>query len=843
MLGLPTPLEVQLEEAATESVPEPKGRAVDIEIRTVVNDGFSLWYNRPSAICVGDKVLVGSVSACGVAQITSWQKATNHAKTHPLVAFDAASDHGTPVLCRSGGRVVIAAAKHSSELLVFSVDEDAALEGHFPSPTVLDSRRCTYPSMVPDSDGGLLLFYTVEQYDPLQLTQTCRSFVMCRTLDAGLNWSDPEVVLDCVPGISPYPICPFIGTDGTLNVLYSQLFFEPSLYYSTRHLFLKRKPYGGSWNRGLRCVHTAPGRMFQVFDATCLASGDIRCLCLEADRPWGRTSFTEAWERVRAVILDLDRDTGNTVRIAELPGDCTFLIYPHGGVIDRRDSSRVLVSQGHEGAEVLRVFDVEHREPRALGDIRGPQGLCFPFQDSGGGVYAHTNYQASATSQFGADIVTILESDRRSVEVKVGHSANDGRTVGGSGLTAVYYIHQKEELQTLAVARGVVPGIDSDPGVRYFSAWGPLLVPASEYKPCAHYLTPLDTSFKQAVMVKNAIPLPSSRSLMAVFGTMLHAMGPGSVLYIQTDRSKALADSWVTPEDIGEHLPSAMVVEGPQGQKGWIAVWWGRGIAEELAGLNSVYSRLVNHIPEFAAVLARAGLPCSNTLEDHANSAENAFCYSMHWALHTASVLDKLLPAPDGEKDTCGIDVGGSYGFLACELAAQGHRVTNIELIDWRVDRVFPWLAQTAGVAGRVDGTAARMETLSAEGKSYDFILFMGSLLCIDRKDVAYVLRTARGLLKPGGMIVLRENLLIADTKNQCDDHETRFTPDELDGFLRANVGRPTYYDHLGLERSYDEVRALWTVFAAVRNGPPSEGATDSIFKRVLTKLFGRLPT
>ena len=382
-----------------------------------------------------------------------------------------------------------------------------------------------------------------------------------------------------------------------------------------------------------------------------------------------------------------------------------------------------------------------------------------------------------------------------------------------NGSTAIYYIHQFSQEKTLDIVRQAFNDIDALGDIHYFSAWGPLVSATMMYAPCAHYLAPLDQSFKRVLILKNAIPLPPSHSLSVVLGTMLRDMGEGSEIYIQSDRSKKISSLWVMPEDLQRDLPSLEISE-PGCKAGWIRLGWTATLDNDLAKLQSIYPVISQHLPEFLETLASAGHPCADAVTNHPDSAENAFCYSMHWALHTMTVLEKLLPM--SRPLMSGIDVGGSYGFLACELAARGYTITNLEVIDWRIEKVLPWLASRCDVADRARGVASRMEHLAGEDESHDFILFMGSLLCIDREDVPAVLEKAKQLLNPGGLLVLRENLLIEATKSSPVKNEMRFSPEELNDYLQNHVGTPRYYCHLGLDRTFQEVLDLWTIFAVV---------------------------
>jgi 2-polyprenyl-3-methyl-5-hydroxy-6-metoxy-1,4-benzoquinol methylase len=405
--------------------------------------------------------------------------------------------------------------------------------------------------------------------------------------------------------------------------------------------------------------------------------------------------------------------------------------------------------------------------------------------------------------------------------------------------TAVYYIHQVSQEKTLDIVKQVINDADTLDDIHYFSAWGQLVTPVTTYSPCAHYLAPLDRQFKRAVVLKNAIPLPPSRSLSVVLGTMLRDMGEGSEIYIQSDRSDKISSLWVMPEDLRRDLPSLKIGE-PDGKSGWIRLGWTAALASELASLQSIYPLISRHLPEFFETLALAGHPCADTLTNHPDSAENAFCYSMHWALHTMTVLEKLLPPP--RPHMSGMDVGGSYGFLVCELASRGYTVTNVELIDWRIERVLPWLAARCGVADKTRGIVSRMEHLTGEDESHDFILFMGSLLCIDRKDVPAVLDKTKQLLKPGGVMVLRENLLIEATKSGPGIHETRFSPTELNDFLQHHIGTPQFYCHLGLTRTLHEVLSLWTIFAVVQNRVTKMTRAKPLqkFREMISRGFGK---
>ncbi len=387
--------------------------------------------------------------------------------------------------------------------------------------------------------------------------------------------------------------------------------------------------------------------------------------------------------------------------------------------------------------------------------------------------------------------------------------------------TALYYHNSVIDLEdTLRAAEPILgPDYQRD-SIRYLSSWGQTLKPTTDYRPCGHYLAPLDPSIKRVIILRNSIPLPSSKPFSAVLGTMLSRMGAGSELFIHSPKSLKKSNIWVTSKELSAHLSSCTIEDAPNGKKGWIRIAWSKQIESDIERLESIYPKLASRLDGFYDIMNQSDHQCSGPVEKFTDSIESAFTYSMHWALHTHSVIDKVFEKHDARGPLRIIDIGGSYGFLACELAAAGHHVVNLELIEYRIEQVLPWLIESSGVSGRVKGIAERMENLERHSdncESYDVVCFMGSLLCIDRDDVSGVLEQASKLLKPGGLIILRENMLLPQNAQTLDGREYRFTAEELHTHLQTINQEVTYLCHLGQFRTYKEAQDLWTIFAAVQ--------------------------
>jgi len=394
-------------------------------------------------------------------------------------------------------------------------------------------------------------------------------------------------------------------------------------------------------------------------------------------------------------------------------------------------------------------------------------------------------------------------------------------------------VHQSDQATAVATAESVVgSGVASK--INFFSAWGPLLQPSADFKPCAHYLTPLDRTFKQAVVLLGSIPLPISDKFAVILGQMLSGMGPGSTVWIQrpskarqmvsADKIFLLTGGKYSVQRLPEEqylqacLPSCRISEVNHGGNSWLRLEHRPGLESDLLHLGSSYPVLSHKLPELGEQLAGAGHPCLSPLTNHADSAENAFTYSMHWALHTAAVLEKCDALRNaGKKSLKVVDLGGCYGFLGCELAFGSNcDVTVVELIAWRVEKILPWLSAQCGLGSKLQGVAGRMQDYNTAEASIDLVLMMGSLLCLPRADVNVFLRKAMNFIKPGGCLVVRENLLLEENRGPAGSPEMRFTPSELHSALSECSSRVEYFDHMGKKTAYEDYLKLWTAFAVV---------------------------
>lgn len=364
---------------------------------------------------------------------------------------------------------------------------------------------------------------------------------------------------------------------------------------------------------------------------------------------------------------------------------------------------------------------------------------------------------------------------------------------------------------------------------RIFSPYGKYMQSSDQSYENMHYLAPLNSKFKQAYIFNRAIPLPTNIPLYSILGMMLYQMGENSCLYIQVSRS----NPWLTIKQLNENLPSVIVEELSENAIGWLCIRWSKSLAKDIARFDTIYSKLALHFEDFQRQLNKDEYHAQKEEQKRIDESNSAFIYSMHWALATSSLIRDLFQRLKLKKSLRGIDVGGSHGFLSCELAIMGHHVTNVEPTVFRVEHMLPWLSQVCKVSHRTNGKIGYMENLSSiliepekfnfsrfmrnlllwrhtkRPEAFDFVCFMGSLLLCKREAIPDVLKQVKTLLRPGGLLIIRENL----EHKEYAPTSIEFKAEELNIYLKEMGSSLAYYNHDGVEIDYAEVQKTRVVY------------------------------
>jgi SAM-dependent methyltransferase len=111
--------------------------------------------------------------------------------------------------------------------------------------------------------------------------------------------------------------------------------------------------------------------------------------------------------------------------------------------------------------------------------------------------------------------------------------------------------------------------------------------------------------------------------------------------------------------------------------------------------------------------------------------------------VRSLELLERFLPPPPADV----LDVGGGPGAYASRLAADGHRVTLVDLLPVHVDE--------AGRHGTFDARVGDARSLSEPDASFDVVLLMGPLYHLtEPEDRLAALKEAARVLRPDGRLI-----------------------------------------------------------------------------------------
>ena len=174
--------------------------------------------------------------------------------------------------------------------------------------------------------------------------------------------------------------------------------------------------------------------------------------------------------------------------------------------------------------------------------------------------------------------------------------------------------------------------------------------------------------------------------------------------------------------------------------------------------------------------------------------AVHAFNYAVGGVGYKAPLIRHIIAQHmPGRRDLALLDVGGGTGVVAAELLLSEPAIAEAT----SCDPYLPHLALSQRLvcrfapelAGRFRIAHATAEAMTYD-RSYDVITFLGSLLYVPRASTTATLDAAWNALRPGGMLIVHENIR---NERYERDRGHMFTAEELDGYL-APYGPSTYW-------------------------------------------------
>ena len=175
-----------------------------------------------------------------------------------------------------------------------------------------------------------------------------------------------------------------------------------------------------------------------------------------------------------------------------------------------------------------------------------------------------------------------------------------------------------------------------------------------------------------------------------------------------------------------------------------------------------------------------------------AGSAVHAFNYAIGGVAYKAPILQHIMATlMPSRRDISLLDVGGGMGVVSAEMLPENDHIVEAT----NCDPYLPHLALSQRLSHRFAERLAgrfRVGHVTAEAMEYDrqhdVISFLGSLLYVPRNRTQETLDRAWAHLRPGGLLVVHENIR---NERYSRDLGHMFTVDEINGYLGA-YGKPT---------------------------------------------------
>ncbi|MHC4607956.1 MAG: class I SAM-dependent methyltransferase, partial [Planctomycetota bacterium] len=335
----------------------------------------------------------------------------------------------------------------------------------------------------------------------------------------------------------------------------------------------------------------------------------------------------------------------------------------------------------------------------------------------------------------------------------------------------------------------------------------------------AHIYAPVPASVSRLIFVREFSVLYANDFTACWLAKLLLTMGPRGEIWVEMASQKSNeARNQVTPYYLRQKLPGGVVERHGGGDAPlWMRITGTENLSSDIERLRTMYAPLHNAYEEFRNVYGKA-----HAQEDpeSADATEGrclrTYIYSLFGANQKSFVIEKMLEEHVDGADLRGLDMGGGYGFMACELAAKGHAMEMADHSAAQVEDIGRWLVRKCGLEDRMRLRVEKIENIGTLPGPYDFISFAGCLLSIDRKEVPQVLQSAMRLLRPGGILILHENPREAGVPGSLQ-YEERFRADELHAYLLDNAGEPLCYSMFTGKRVAFEETKNKLIMATVR--------------------------
>lgn len=186
----------------------PSIRRLSSPVPLVMDDAYSLWYNRPSVAEIFGGFCFGFITSDGLVRVVEVDDQLLMHRVATIHKFDVASDHGSPSIVRIpdgkyAGHILACFSNHSSPLLCTRTSS-AERAGSWCQPWQIDAGRATYASLVALPTGNIVLMHTLQERVGRYDAGEWRRVVARTTADGGDTWSEPLLITGFGAGTFPY---------------------------------------------------------------------------------------------------------------------------------------------------------------------------------------------------------------------------------------------------------------------------------------------------------------------------------------------------------------------------------------------------------------------------------------------------------------------------------------------------------------------------------------------------------------------------------------------------------------------------------------------------------------
>lgn len=311
-------------------------------------DANMLWYNQPNGIFYEGKqkrtYLTWMDDERNVEICFYDENKEQLSKIRKIKKWPYLDDHGQPVLhvIQNGkykGHILLFLNLHNSPLSFIRSKQAEDLDA-FTDEQVIDSGAVTYPSIIEDKSGNLMVFYKKNVFEQGEIRT--RALFYRKSKDGGDSWSPETEMLNYGKNTWIYSIAPVIKND-TIHLAFS---VKDSLSTRVKDVYYLRScDWGNSWetDNSVRLdlpIHRLPDKIYETG-----STDETRVWDLKTDIYGHPVIAFYKYDKEKGVGYTATYNSGKwiTTQVSE----CKNVYYAGGIAIDEKDPLTVYTAENN----------------------------------------------------------------------------------------------------------------------------------------------------------------------------------------------------------------------------------------------------------------------------------------------------------------------------------------------------------------------------------------------------------------------------------------------------------------------------------------------------------------